>query len=187
MTESNEITLEDFFGFLTKRRGKLDGVCITGGEPLINEDIKPFIKEIRSMGFSIKLDTNGSFPNRLKEILDEGLIDYAAMDIKNSPSRYEATAGVQTDTEKITESIRLIMSSDVPYEFRTTVVKGFHDDNSFHEIGKWIKGAKAYYLQAFEDSGNLIGSGLAGFAKPEMERFVKIASEYVENTAVRGI
>ena len=163
MTDNDEITQEEFFGFLRNRAGKLDGVCITGGEPLINDDIKPFIKKIRNMGFLVKLDTNGSFPERLKGFLDEGLIDYTAMDIKNSLSRYEETIGVKTNTEKIGESVRLIMSSKIPYEFRTTVVRGFHDDNSFYEIGKLIKGAKAYYLQAFADSGNLIGSGLSGF------------------------
>lgn len=187
MTDSDEVTQEEFFGFLRNRVGKLDGVCITGGEPLINDDIKPFIKKIHDMGFLVKLDTNGSFPRRLKEILDEGLIDYTAMDIKNSLSRYEETIGVKTNTEKIGESIRLIMSSQIPYEFRTTVVRGFHDNNSFYEIGNLIKGAKAYYLQAFADSGNLIGSGLSGCTKAEMERFEKIASEYVETIGIRGI
>jgi pyruvate formate lyase activating enzyme len=187
MTENSEISQEEFFDFLKKRSGILDGVCITGGEPLLNEDIKQLMKKIRDMGYLIKLDTNGAFPERLKEIINDGLVDYIAMDIKNSFSKYEKTAGVKVDIEKIKESINTIMSSGITYEFRTTVVKGFHDDDSFHEIGKMISSANHYYLQSFVDSGNLIKDGLSGFDKSEMEYFCKIVSEYVPNAQIRGI
>ncbi|NTW15649.1 MAG: anaerobic ribonucleoside-triphosphate reductase activating protein [Candidatus Moranbacteria bacterium] len=141
----------EFLDFLAKRKGKLDGVCITGGEPTVQPDIVPFMRAIRSMGFSVKLDSNGTRPEVLGEIFREGLADYVAMDIKNGIDRYAETVRVPVDESKIRESIRLIMESGIPYEFRTTVVPGIHTDDDFDGIADLIEGADAYYLQEFRD------------------------------------
>lgn len=186
-TDGGEISETELFAFLEKRKKLLDGVCITGGEPLINSDIEVFIRKIRAMGYLIKLDTNGSFPKRLKSLLDSGLIDYIAMDIKNSPENYAKTAGADIDTDAIEESIRLIMSCGVPYEFRTTVVRGLHTAEDFHKIGEWIKGADTYYLQKFQNSGKLIGGGFDEFSDADMEHFRDIALKHIKNTHLRGM
>ncbi len=185
MADCEEISKEELFAFLKKRQGLLDGVCITGGEPLINDDIYDFMREIRAMGYLIKLDTNGSFPEKLKYIIDEKTADYIAMDIKSSPESYSAAAGVDTDIDKINKSIDLIMSCGIPYEFRTTVVKGIHTAEDFAKIGERIKGARAYYLQTFKDSGNLIGGGFESFSAEEMSGFKNLLLPYVPNTQIR--
>lgn len=140
---------EEFFQFLKKRVGKLQGVCITGGEPTIQPDIITFIKKIREMGFLVKLDSNGTRPDVLKKVIDEKLVDFIAMDIKNSQKKYSKTVGTKVDIERIKLSVDLIMNSGIDYEFRTTVVPGIHSENDFKEISYWIKGAKAYYLQEY--------------------------------------
>lgn len=140
-----------FFDFLEGRRGLLDGVCITGGEPTVQPDIVPFIRRIRDMGFLVKLDSNGTNPDILREIFDAGLVDYVAMDIKSGPDRYAEATGTPVDMEKIRESIRLIMDSGIEYEFRTTVVPGIHTEEDFDDIAELIDGAKRYYLQVFRD------------------------------------
>jgi pyruvate formate lyase activating enzyme len=142
---------EEFFEHLAKRVGKLEGVCITGGEPTIQSDIIPFIKKIKKLGFKVKLDSNGTRPDVLKKVIDEKLVDFIAMDIKNSPKRYSETVGLKVDIEKIKLSVKLIMDSGLPYEFRTTVVPGIHEEKDFEEIAIWIKGAFAYYLQEYRD------------------------------------
>ena len=140
---------EEFFEFLKKRKGKLQGVCITGGEPTIQSDIIDFIKKIKSMGFLVKLDSNGTRPDVLKKVIDEKLVDFIAMDIKNSPKKYSKTAGTKVDIKRIRLSVDLIMNSKIDYEFRTTVVPGIHNERDFEDIAYWIKGAKAYYLQEY--------------------------------------
>lgn len=142
---------EEFFAFLEKRRGKLEGICITGGEPTIQPDIIDFIKKIKAMGFLVKLDSNGTRPDVLRKVIREKLVDFIAMDIKNSPKKYSKTTGTLVDIERIKLSVEMIMNSGIDYEFRTTVVPGFHTEKDFEEIAKWIKGAKAYYLQEFRD------------------------------------
>lgn len=153
---------KDFFDFLRKRKGKIEGVCITGGEPLIQSDIIDFIKKIKRRGFAVKLDTNGTRPDVLKKIIDSKLVDYIAMDIKSSQKKYLKTAGiVETHRnvslqnaailDRIKLSVRLIMNSKIPYEFRTTVVPGLHHDDDFLEIAKWISGAPKYYLQEYRE------------------------------------
>jgi pyruvate formate lyase activating enzyme len=142
---------EEFFEHLAKRKGKLEGVCITGGEPTIQPDIIEFIKKIKAMGFKVKLDSNGTRPDVLRKILKEKLIDFVAMDIKNSPERYSETVGLKVDIARIKLSVEMIMNSGVPYEFRTTVVPGIHTQQDFVKIAKWIKGAKAYYLQEYRE------------------------------------
>ncbi|MDO8529180.1 MAG: anaerobic ribonucleoside-triphosphate reductase activating protein [bacterium] len=142
---------KEFFKFLRKRKEKLEGVCITGGEPTIQPDLIDFIKKIKKRGFLVKLDSNGSRPDVLKKIISGKMIDFIAMDIKNSPRRYNETNGVKTDIERIKLSVEMIMNSGIPYEFRTTVVPGIHREGDFQEISAWIKGAKNYYLQEYRE------------------------------------
>jgi pyruvate formate lyase activating enzyme len=142
---------KEFFEFLKKRKDKLEGVCITGGEPTIQKDIIDFIQKIKKMGFLVKLDTNGTRPDVLKKVIDLRLVDFIAMDIKNQPKKYDKTTGVKGDIKRIKLSVDLIMRSKIPYEFRTTVVPGLHNEKDFEEIAKWIKGARAYYLQEYRE------------------------------------
>jgi len=182
---------EEFFAFLSTRINKLDGVCITGGEPLLQPDIENFIRRIRALGFSVKLDTNGSRPQILKDLVRAGLIDYVAMDIKNSPERYAMTVGLANPPmDKIRESIAFLLSGAVPYEFRTTVVEEFHTGEDMGSIGRRIKGASRYFLQGFIDSGSLI-SGISGnlhaCSSDQMQSFRRIAAEYIPSTELRGV
>lgn len=142
---------KEFFKFLKKRRGKIEGVCITGGEPTIQKDLIDFIKKVKKLGFKIKLDTNGSRPDVLKKLLEAKLLDFVAMDIKNQPKNYDKTTGVKGDIKRIKLSVDMIMRSGIPYEFRTTAVPGIHSEKDFLEIAKWIKGARAYYLQEYRE------------------------------------
>lgn len=179
---------EDFFTFLASRKNKLDGVCISGGEPLLEKNIEAFIRRIRDMGFAVKLDTNGSLPERLKELVQADLLDYVAMDIKNSPGKYAATSGIpDPPVENVRESVDFLVSGTVPYEFRTTLVKEFHTADDMEKIGQWIRGAKQYYLQEFVDSGNLIGENLHAFTREEQEDFLRIAAKYVSSVQLRGV
>ena len=146
---------EEFFEHLEKRKGKLDGVCITGGEPTIQPDIIDFIKKIKDMGYLMKLDTNGTNPDVLQKLYDLKLLDFVATDIKNAPDRYDDTVGLRANMEKVKKSVAMIMSSGVPYEFRTTVVPGIHSEEDFDAVADWIDGADAYYLQEYR-SGKTI-------------------------------
>ena len=182
-----DISEEAFFFFLGKRKGILDGVCITGGEPLLQKDIIPFIEKIRHEGFAVKLDTNGSFPDKLKDIVSKNLIDYIAMDIKNSEEKYAFTAGITGDCKEAFESIDFIMSCGVDYEFRTTVVKELHSVQDIESIAKRIKGAKRYFLQNFKDSGDLIDPKFSAHTEEEMRKMLSAATPYVELCKLRGI
>lgn len=143
---------KEFFDFLAKRKGLLDGVCITGGEPTLQPDLLEFMEKIKNMGFAVKLDSNGTHPEVLREAVDKKLVDYLAMDIKHSPKKYSAAAGVAADMEKIGESVNIIRESGVDYEFRTTVVPSIHREEDFEEIAEWIAGAPVYYLQAYRET-----------------------------------
>ncbi len=179
---------ETVYAYLRKRQGLLDGVCITGGEPLLQSDLAEFIRPIRAMGYAVKLDTNGSMPERLIAMCESGLIDMVAMDIKNAPALYAATAGTeQVSVEAINESVRYLMRGTIPYEFRTTVVREFHDAESFDVIGRWLQGAEAYYLQQFQDSGALIRSGLHTCTPSQMRQYLEIVQNYIPRAALRGI
>lgn len=178
---------EEFFAFLKKRRGVLEGVCITGGEPTFAPDLREFILRVREMGFLVKLDTNGSRPAVLSSLLSEGLLDYVAMDIKNSRARYGETVGIiGFDTRPIEESASILLSSGVPFEFRTTVVRNFHNAASIREMGEWLPGDHKHFLQSFIDSGDLIGSGIDGYDKNTMEYLLNVLKEHVPNAALRG-
>lgn len=183
-----EYSVEDILSFLKKRQGILEGVVITGGEPLMQKDIDVFIEKIRELGYSVKLDTNGTYPDKLRELIDRGLIDYVAMDIKASPAGYPPAVGIGGyDISKIEKSVKLLLEGRVDYEFRTTVVREFHSIFDMNALGEFIKGAKRHYLQAFRDSGELIGFGLSGVDKKEMEEMRKILLGYVEKCELRGI
>lgn len=183
-----EISEEDFFAFLQKRIGILDGVCVSGGEPLLQPDIERFIRKIKDMGFAVKLDTNGSFPNKLIHLVEQGLVDYVAMDIKNSPETYAFTAGTDAlDMEAIHKSVSYLKEGHIPYEFRTTVVKHYHSKDSFEEIGKWLAGADKYFLQNFVDSGDLIGKKVKGCSAEEMKEFLETVKKYIPTAKLRGM
>ena len=181
-------TEEEILDFLSKRLGLLDGVCITGGEPLMQKDIENFIRKIKELGYSVKLDTNGTYPERLAELLENHLVDYVAMDIKNSKEKYQKTAGVENiNLSDIEKSINILKSSDIDYEFRTTVVKELHTELDISKIAEWIKGAKGYFLQNFEDSGNLIGANLSSVSRDTLENMKMRAMAFVKNTQIRGV
>ncbi len=185
--EGEDISEEEFFKFLSKRQGLLDGVCITGGEPLLQRDIADFMRRIKEMGFAVKLDTNGSFPEKLRELLESGLVDYVAMDIKSSPEGYSRAAGVRADTEKICESVELLKGCSVPFEFRTTVARGAVLPSDMEGIGKLICGCEKYFLQGFVDSGDILGEGCGAYTKEEMEEMLAEVKKYVPTAELRGM
>ncbi len=186
--ENTGIDEDELLYFLQQRRGKLDAVCISGGEPLLQSGILPFLQKIKTLGYKIKLDTNGFFPLPLSFLLASGALDYVAMDIKNGPSDYARTAGLQTlDLAPVRASIELLKNADIPYEFRTTVSKTFHTEKSLKEAGEMIKGAKRWYLQAFKDSGHLLGKGITAYTKQELENFCSALGEYAETVELRGV
>lgn len=180
---------DQVLSFLKKRVGILDGVAITGGEPLLHKDIGSFLAKVKALGYSIKLDTNGSFPELLMELVREKLVDRVAMDIKNAPELYAHTVGLEKlDMDKISRSREFLLSGTVDYEFRTTVVKGLHTRESLIEAAKWIAGAKEYYLQQFKDSGNVLNiEGLGAFDEGEMHALADAVREYVPSVQVRGV
>lgn len=187
------IPVEELLSFLRKRQGLLDGVCITGGEPTLQPDLEDFVRQIKALGYPVKLDTNGGRPDVLKRLVGEGLIDYVAMDIKNSPARYGETVGLsKVDMEAIDESIRFLLSDAVAYEFRTTVVAQLHDDASILEMGTWLssllpgKKPAQLFLQKFVDRDTVIFSGLSAPDEEQMKGFVSLLAPFVEKVAIRG-
>ena len=184
-----QMTEEAFFAFLKKRTGILDGVCITGGEPTLHKDLPAFVEQIRALGFAVKLDTNGYRPDVLRGMVEAGLVDYAAMDIKNSRAKYAEACGLdKPDVAKIEQSAAFLMEGRIPYEFRTTVVRGLHTAESIAGAAKWIAGAKEYYLQQFKDSGDVLKlDGLGAYGEKEMHTLASSAAEYVPAVQVRGI
>ena len=189
VTHISEETIEEseVLSYLDKRKNILDGVCITGGEPLLQQDINEFCKKIHDLGLAVKLDTNGSRPDRLKHLIDGGLVDYIAMDIKNSKETYARTCGLDRFPDGVEKSIRLIMSCGIPYEFRTTVTKEFHSPEDIIALTRWIRGAERYFLLCFTDSGDLIGDGLSAYSATEMEALLSLARKEIPVSALRGI
>lgn len=185
--EPPSLSEEEVLAFLKKRQGLLDGVCITGGEPLLQPDLPAFIEKVRALGFRVKLDTNGTFPDRLEALLDSGALDYVAMDIKNSPRKYAKTVGVSGFRgESVRRSAALLMQGRVPFEFRTTVVSPLHTAVDMEEIGRWLAGDERYFLQEFVDSGDLIGEGLSACLPAQMEEFLAILRRTIPNAVWRG-
>ena len=185
--EKELITQEEVLQFLKKRSAVLEGVCVTGGEPLVQPDIEQFLLKIREMGYLIKLDTNGAFPNKLAQFIEQGLVDYVAMDVKNSKEQYCKTVGCIVDTSAIERSVELLKAGVVDYEFRTTVTATFHTEASIKAMAQWLAGAKRLYLQQFVDSGELIDPTVTGVDEGTLRKFCEIAREFVPNTQIRGI
>ena len=183
------MTEDEIMAFLKKRVGVLDGVAITGGEPLLHKDMPDFLRKVRELGYKIKLDSNGSFPEMLEHIVSEGLVDRVAMDIKNAPQLYGKTVGLESfDVKAVERSKNFLLEGKVEYEFRTTAVKGLHSEESIREAAKWIEGAKEYYLQQFKDSGDVLRlDGLGAFNEEEMNLLKQAAAEFVPVVQLRGI
>lgn len=180
-------TEEEIFSFLKKRKGLLDGVAITGGEPLLQKDIVSFIEKIRDLGYEVKLDTNGSYPEKLKEIIAKGLVSYIAMDIKNSGEKYPLTSGSDISYETIKESIRLIKDSGIPHEFRTTVIKEHHTEKDIISIAEMLGKNEKYFLQQFKDSGDILCAGCSAHPDSVLCDMAEKAQEYVFLCETRGI
>lgn len=181
------ISEEEILEHLSKRKGITKGVCITGGEPTLQEDLPDFASRLQKVGLLVKLDTNGYRPDVLKELIDKKLINYVAMDIKAPLCDYSRVAGVKVDTQKIRESVSLLINSEIPHEFRTTVVRELHDEESFLGISELIKGAKNYYLQGYVDSDRVICRGYTSYPYSELEAFLPIFEGKVSRVSIRGV
>lgn len=188
-----ELSRQQLLDFLQKRRRLLDGVCVTGGEPTLQPDLAALLADIKATGYPVKLDTNGSRPEVLKALAKAGLVDYVAMDIKNSPQRYSQTTGVsKMELAKIEESIRFLLSGTLDYEFRTTVVEEFHDEESILAMGQWLSSLvpdilpSRLFLQPYKDSPQVLLPGLHTPDKDTLERFVRLLQPYVREVEIRG-
>ncbi len=181
-------TEDDIIAYLNKRKGLIDGICITGGEPMLMKDLPDFCQRIKNIGIAIKIDTNGFFLPQLKYIVRNNLCDYVAMDVKNTPEKYPLTVGVPNiDVSKAIESIEFLKMSGIPHEFRTTVCRPFHTDNDIVEIAHLLGPDERYFLQSFVDSGALIGRGVSGFSPNEMKELLTKVKEIVPSADVRGV
>ena len=187
-SEAEQISEETVLAFLKKRQGVLDGVCITGGEPLLQPELPAFIEKIRALGYAVKLDTNGYFPARLQQLIDAGLVDYLAMDVKNAPDKYPQTVGISPfDLSPVLRSMEILRTCGVPFEFRTTVVHGLHTAQDMAAIADWLEGTERYFLQSFVDSGDVLMPGLSACTPAEMKEFLAIVQQKVQNAELRGI
>lgn len=184
---AEEIGEQFILDFLKKRQGLLDGVCITGGEPLLQSDLEQFIIKVKEMGYAVKLDTNGSYPEKLISLCEKGLIDYVAMDVKSSMEKYPLCTGIKDyNTVKVEQSIDYLLQGRIDYEFRTTVADELHTPEDIETLAKRIEGAKRYFLQNFVDSGNILGENLSPVPHEKLVFMRSIASKYVQNCEIRG-
>lgn len=181
------IPMEEILGTLKKRAKILDGVCVSGGEPTLNPRLPWLMENIRRLGLAVKLDTNGSNPEMVEQLVGDGLVDYVAMDIKNSPRRYEETAGVKLDVTRINDTVEFLRKGTVDYEFRTTVTREFHTREDILEIGKWLAGNRRYFLQAYRESDQMIGSGFSGYSREQLENFRLLLLDKIGEVGIRGI
>jgi pyruvate formate lyase activating enzyme len=175
------------FDHIKKRKGIIEGVCITGGEPTLQKDLEDFIKRLKDLGVLVKLDTNGYRPEITRKLMENGLIDYVAMDIKSSLDEYHIVSGVNLDTSLIKESVELLKNGPIDYEFRTTVVKELHSKETFEKIGELLSGAKQYFLQGYIDSERVIERRFSSYTKEELEGFVTILKKTIKNVSIRGV
>lgn len=183
-----EIPNDYFFDFLNKRRGLIDGICLTGGEPLLQPDTEDFLRAVKELGFKVKLDTNGCFPERLDNLLKKGLVDYAAMDVKNSPLKYAETCGISFDvTEQVKQSADILAASGIDYELRTTVADELHTVTDIMQLAKWIGRAKKYFIQNFKISDDIIGDGMSPCSLEKLEKMKEAARPYFETVQLRGV
>ena len=186
--EQPEIPEEEFFALLRKRKGLLDGVAVTGGEPTLQPDLPEFLARIRELGYAVKLDTNGTRPDLVKDLVGRDLVQYIAMDIKNAPERYAQTAGVEDPRlEAVQETAAFLLEGRVPYEFRTTVVKELHRPEDLEAIGRWLAGAEHYYIQCFTDSGDLIAPGLNPCSREELDALLEAVRPHIPAAELRGV
>ena len=182
------VPMEEVLGVLRKRRGMLDGVCITGGEPTLTSDLPEFIGRVREMGYLVKLDTNGYRPDVLEKLLENGMLDYVAMDIKSSRERYAKVAGLPgLDLNRIQRSVELLMGGKVDYEFRTTVAQGLHTREDIEAVGQWLQGCRRYFLQNYQESDQVMMPVFAGFSREQLENFRRLLLEYIPEVGIRGI
>ena len=188
------IPVEDFLAFLDARRGRLHGVCVSGGEPTLHSDLPELLAEIKARGFEVKLDTNGTNPEMLLSLINDGLVDYVAMDIKNSPEKYLQTAGVNAECRMqnaefllrgVKESASLLMQERVDFEFRTTLMKELHSAEDMHAVGQWLAGDEKLFLQTYRDEGDLIVGGFTSFTREETEALLGVLKEYIPNAEIR--
>jgi len=181
---------KEVISFLEKRKGILEGLVITGGEPLMQKDIADFCKKVKKIGYLVKIDTNGMYPKKLKELIDKKLIDYVAIDIKATRTKYDKLTNVKVDIKKIEESIKIVQNSKLDYEFRTTFVPELLTKNDIIEIAKWLKGSKKYYLQQFKPNPPLVSAKLEEALPYSKKEFVDILEEiksYFVICEARGI
>ena len=187
-SEEPIIPEEEILAFLKKRQGILEGVCISGGEPTLAADLEDFIKKIRSLGYPVKLDTNGTRPDIVKHLAENDLIQMVAMDIKASPENYPSLTGMlHPDLESVRETADFLLHGKLNYEFRTTVIRELHNENDFIQISQWLKGARAYYLQAYRDSEEVLQPGFNSYSLKELEHFRDILSASIPVVGIRGI
>ena len=188
LEESPILQQEEILSFLKRRRGLLDDVVLSGGEPLIQPGVPEFLQKVRALGFSIKLDTNGCYPDALEALLAQGLVDYAAMDVKNTPEKYAQTVGIPDfDPTVIARSAAVLAQSGVDYELRTTVVRELHTAADIAAIGAWMQGAPRYFLQCFVDSGALISPGFHAPDRADLEKMLQAARPFFGETTLRGV
>ena len=177
----------ELLAFLRKRRGVLDGVCISGGEPLLHDTLADTLRAVKDLGYAVKLDTNGSFPDKLRQLVEAGLVDYVAMDVKNCREHYGVTVGIPNlDVSPMVESVSYLLSEPVEFEFRTTVVGQFHNRENLEALGRWIAGAKRYFLQSFVDGETLLSRGCTGLSPQEMEALRQAVLPWVPGAELRG-
>ena len=187
-TDQMCLSEEEVFAFLEKRQGILEGVCITGGEPTLQPDLETFIRKVKKLGYLVKLDTNGSAPTVLADLLHKELLDYVAMDVKASKENYQSAVGaVHFNLQDVEKSIELLKKCGISYEFRTTVVKGIHRVEEFEKIGAWLEGCEAYYLQAYRENDQVLMPGYDSFSKEDMERMEILARKYIDKVVLRGV
>lgn len=189
MGENPEYRVEDILNTLKKRTGILEGVCITGGEPTLMPGLEEFMRQVKDLGFLVKLDTNGTNPETIKRLIASGAVDYIAMDIKNSKENYSITAGTAEDFDmsSIEESVRILMSGQVDFEFRTTVADPLHQTEDFVKIGEWLRGDEKYFLQKFVNSGDIIGRGIEAYSDEKMREFLSVVKVFLPNAQLRGV
>lgn len=192
MSKCAPIADEEIFSFLNKRKNVLTGVCITGGEPTLQADLPDFIGRVKKLGYLVKLDTNGTNPSMLKALIGDGMIDYCAMDVKNSPRKYAATIGFSDDEDlqfaTVSDSINILLRQQkIPYEFRTTVVKELHDEDDMRSISQWIAGAKSYFIQSYAESEGVLRPGFCAHERETLEKFAQIVRPLVPQAMLRGV
>ena len=188
MAGAEQIDERELRAFFAKRQGLLDGIAVTGGEPTLRRDLEELLKLIKEYGYETKLDTNGTNPEMLDKLISDGLVDYVAMDIKNSPERYAETVGVRDfDMTPIFDSVKILREGRARHEFRTTVVSGLHDEKSMRSIGEWLSGETRYFLQNFVDSGALLVPETQGVDRDTMHAYLEIIKEYIPTAQLRGV